>query len=82
MIKKGSQNESFWEGKNIKKYCKVVENQGFEGFGKISKKCQKKCPKMNPKVSKMEPLAALGRPRGDFVPPFGRFEGSRKSVDF
>ena len=37
VIKKGSQNESFWEGKNIKKYCKVVENQGFEGLGKVSK---------------------------------------------
>ena len=82
VIKKGYQNESFWEGKNIKKCCKVVENQGFEGFGKVSKNDRKRVPKLIPKVSKMEPLAALGRARGDFVPPLGRFEGSRKSVDF
>ena len=37
VIENGSQNESFWEVKNLKKYCKVLQNRGFEGRGKASK---------------------------------------------
>ena len=69
VIKKGSQNESFWEGKNIKKYCKVVENQGFEGFGKVSKKCQKKGPKIDPKSIKNGALGGPGAAKGRLCPP-------------
>ena len=37
VIEKGSQNESFWDAGNLKKYGKVLQNHGFEGFGKVSK---------------------------------------------
>ena len=67
VIEKGSQNDGFWEVKKLKKYCKVLQNTGFEGYGK---------------VSNMEPLAALGRPRVDFATPGVDFEGSQKWVDF
>ena len=35
-----------------------------------------------PKVCQMDPLAAQGRPRGDFVTPVVDFEGSQKLVNF
>ena len=37
---------------------------------------------MDPKVKKMDPVAALGRPRGDFATPVVDLEGSQKLVDF
>ena len=35
--KGGFQNESFWDCKNLKKRCQVLQNPGFEGSGKVSK---------------------------------------------
>ena len=31
VIENGSKNERFLDAKNLKKYCKVIKNQGFEG---------------------------------------------------
>ena len=59
-----------------------MQKPGFEGFGKVSKYDEKWVPKWIQKVCKMEPLAAKGRPRGDFATHGVDFEGSRKWVDF
>ena len=59
-----------------------MQKPGFEGFGKVSKNDEKWLPKWIQKVCKMEPLAAKGRPRGDFATHGVDFEGSRKWVDF
>ena len=59
-----------------------MQKPGFEGFGKVSKYDEKWLPKWIQKVCKMEPLAAKGRPRGDFATHGVDFEGSQKGVDF
>ena len=59
-----------------------MQKPGFEGFGKVSKYDEKWVPKWIQKVCKMEPLAAKGRPRGDFATHGVDFEGSQKWVDF
>ncbi len=89
----GSQNESFWEVKNLQKYCKVLQNRGFEGRGKVSKKQQKMSSKRDSKIiffgDLNGPRAAKGRlchPPWSILrgPKNGSiFEGSlgRKKVD-
>ena len=44
------ENESFWEAKNLNKYRKVVQNQGFEVCGNVSTNHRKFVPKWTPKV--------------------------------
>ena len=76
VIEKGSQNESFQIAKTFKnavRYCKNQVLRGSEKYRKII---------WIQKVCKMEPLAAKGRPMGDFVTHGVDFEGSQKGVDF
>ena len=40
-----SKNYRFWDAKNIKKYCKVIKNQGFAPPRKVSKNESKMTPK-------------------------------------
>ena len=49
---------------------------------KYRKSDEKGVPKLIPKVWQMEPLAAKGRPRGDFATHGVDSEGSQKWVDF
>ena len=65
--------------KSMVTYCKIKVLRGLE---KYQTDDEKWLPKWIPKVCKMEPLAAQGRPRGDFDTPVVDFEGSRKWVDF
>ena len=65
--------------KNAVRYCKIQVLRGSEKYRKYDEKW---FPKWIPKVCKTEPLAAKGRPRGDFATHGVDFEGSQKWVDF
>ena len=61
------------------RYCNIQVLRGSEKYQKYD---QKWLPKWTPKVCKMGPLAANGRPRGDFATHGVDFERSQKWVDF
>ena len=65
--------------KNVVRYCKIQVLRGSEKYRKYDEKW---FPKWIQKVCKMEPLAAKGRPRGDFATHGVDFEWSPKWVDF
>ena len=65
--------------KNAVRYCKIKVSRGLEKYQKHDVKW---LPNWIPKVCKMEPLAAQGRPRGDFATPVVELEGSKKWIDF
>ena len=65
--------------KSVVRYCKILVLRVQEKYQTNYKKW---FPKWIPKVSKMEPLAAKGRPRGDFATNGVDFERSQKWVDF
>ena len=52
--------------KSVVRYCKIKVLRGSEKYQKYDEKW---LPKWIQKVCKMDPLAAQGRPRGDFVTP-------------
>ena len=81
-LKKGSKMRAFGMAKTFKnaiRYCKIKVLRGSEKYQKYD---QKWLTKWTPEVCKMEPLAANGRPRGDFATHGVDFEGSQKWVDF
>ncbi len=95
VIEKGSQNDGYCEVKNLQKYCKVLQNQGFEGFGKVSKtttdnRSRNGFPKYQ-KWSHWRPWAGQGSTLSplwvdlDGSPKMGRFLkcpwGAKKSMD-